>query len=245
MITHLDLEYKKGLYLNLFLPESDSFDLFVYLHGGGLKIGSRKSGWAMAETLAKHNIATASIDYSLYPDAQYPDFIVDSADSLRWLKDNISQFGNCKRIFVGGSSAGGYISMMLCFDEKYLRNAGLEPSDIAGYIHDSGQPTAHFQVLEEAGMDKRRLIVDETAPLYFVGTQETYPPMLFLVSDNDMFARYEQIMLMIKTLNHFGHKDNIFFEMMHGKHCEHVYQKDDNGNGVFGTIIASFMNKVE
>ncbi len=36
MINHFDLEYKDKLYLDLHLPESDSFDLFVYFHGGGL-----------------------------------------------------------------------------------------------------------------------------------------------------------------------------------------------------------------
>ena len=64
--------------------------------------------------------------------------------------------------------------MMLCFDERYLKEVGILPTEIAGYIHDAGQPTAHFNVLKELGQDSRRLIVDETAPLYFVGLKEKY-----------------------------------------------------------------------
>jgi hypothetical protein len=60
-------------------------------------------------------------------------------------------------------------------------------------------------VLKELGKDSKRIIVDETAPMYFVGMDETYSPMLFIVSDDDMFGRYEQTMLMLSTLRHFGY----------------------------------------
>lgn len=244
MISHQDIEYKQNLNLDLHLPENDNFDLFIYFHGGGLEGGSRKGVEVFAKTLAKNNIATASVEYSMYPNAKYPDFIKDCADSIRWLKDNINNYGKCNRIFVGGSSAGGYLSMMLCFDERYLKQVGILPTDIAGYIHDAGQPTAHFNVLKERGLDSRRLIVDETAPMYFVGLQEKYSPMLFIVSDNDMFARYEQTILMVKTLEHFGHKDNVYLQVLRGKHCEHTKKVDENGDGVLGNIINDFIKKL-
>ena len=41
------------------------------------------------------------------------------------------------------------VKKMLCFDEKYLKAVGMLPTDIAGYIHDAGQPTSHFNVLKE------------------------------------------------------------------------------------------------
>jgi acetyl esterase/lipase len=157
--------------------------------------------------------------------------------AIRYLKDNIENYGKCKKILVGGSSAGGYISMMLCFDDRYLNSVGVLPTEIAGYIHDAGQPTSHFNVLKELGKDSRRLIVDETAPIYFVGTKEQYLPMLFIVSTNDMFGRFEQTMLMLKTLEHFGHKEKVFLEISDGKHCDYVYKADENGDGVFANLI--------
>ena len=130
MISKYDLKYRNDLCLDLHLPESDCFDLFIYFHGGGLCAGNRKGVEVFARTLAKRNIATASVEYRMYPDAKFPDFIEDGAAAIRWLKDHISKWGNCGRIFVGGSSAGGYISMMLCFDDRFLRAVGLEPTDI-------------------------------------------------------------------------------------------------------------------
>ena len=245
MISKYDLKYRNDLCLDLHLPESDCFDLFIYFHGGGLCEGNRKGVEVFAKTLAKNNVATASVEYRMYPKAKFPEFIEDGATAIRWLKDHISKWGSCRRMFVGGSSAGGYISMMLCFDDRFLRAVGLEPNDIDGYIHDAGQPTAHFNVLKEFGKDARRLIVDETAPMYFVGEAEKYSPMLFIVSDDDMFARYEQTVLMVKTLEHFGHKDNVYLQVLHGKHCEHTYKADENCEGVLGNIINDFINKLK
>ena len=244
MISHYDLEYKENLFIDLYLPESEAFDLLVYFHGGGLTSGSRRGAKAFAKDLSARGIATASVEYRMYPNAKFPDFIDDGADAILWIKENISRYGNCKRIFVGGSSAGGYISMMLCFDGHYLKDRGISLEEISGYIHDAGQPTAHFNVLKERGIDSRRVIVDETAPLYFVGLNEIYPPMLFVVSDNDMFARYEQMMLMIKTLAHFGHTSNVHLHINSGKHCEYVHALDEHGKSIFADIIIDFLDKV-
>ena len=244
MITKFDIKYKDDLMLDLFLPESEEFDLFVYIHGGGLVEGGRKNVDVFAKTLAKRNIATASIEYRMYPDAKFPDFIEDCAYSVKWLRDNISEYGKCNRIFVGGSSAGGYLSMMLCFDKSYFEAVGMKPTDIAAYIHDAGQPTSHFNVLKELGKDSRRVIVDETAPMFFVGMDEEYAPMLFIVSDDDMFARYEQTVLMVKTLEHFGHTEKVGFELKHGDHCRYVYEADENGEGKFANIMLEFLEKM-
>ena len=69
MKTALDLEYKKDLYIDLFQPESVKFDLFIYIHGGGLAELSRKNVDIFAKTIAEKNIATASVEYSMYPTA--------------------------------------------------------------------------------------------------------------------------------------------------------------------------------
>ena len=133
---------------------------------------------------------------------------------------------------------------MLCFDERYLARVGMKPTDISGYIHDAGQPTAHYNVLKSRGIDPKRVIVDEIAPLYFVGMAERYSPMLFIVSDNDMVGRYEQTKLMVKTLCHFGHGDVVSLRVMNGKHCEYVYKKNENGDGVLGVEILAFVDKI-
>ena len=244
MKSFYNVEYKENLKFDLHLPECEVFDLFVYFHGGGLEKGGKGGVEVFAAPLAERGIATASIEYRMYPDAKFPDYIEDCAEAIRFLCDYVGEYGKRRRLYVGGSSAGGYLSMMLCFDKRYLEAVGMKPTDIDAYIHDAGQPTAHFNVLKYSGVDSRRVIVDETAPMYFVGMDKEYSPMLFIVSDEDMFARYEQTMLMVKTLEHFGHKEKVALSLQHSKHCKYVFKTDEDGTSVFANIILTFLDKI-
>ena len=182
MISKYDIAYKEDLELDIHLPEREEFDLFVYFHGGGLESGNKTMHPSFSEYLTANGVAVVSADYRMYPTAKYPEFIDDAARCVAYVKEHVSEWGRCEGIYVGGSSAGGYLSQMLCFDESYLGAYGVCVFDIAGFLHDAGQPTTHFNVLRERGMDTRRIVVDEAAPLYFVGCREKNPPMLFITA---------------------------------------------------------------
>ena len=134
--------------------------------------------------------------------------------------------------------------MMLCFDGKYLEDVGMNNTRIAGYLHDAGQPTAHFTVLKESGIDPRKVVVDESAPMYHVGEMEKYPFMHFVVSDNDIKNRYEQTMMMLGTLAHFGH-GNYDYVVMNGEHCAYCGKLDENGESICGKVIYKFIQKAD
>lgn len=229
-----------GQYLDIYLPNEESFKVFVYIHGGGLVGGDKADTGDVGRYLADHGMAFVSVNYRMYPDAVYPQFICDAAEAVGWVYENIGTYGSCEGIYIGGSSAGGYISMMLCFDKQYLAPYGLPDGVIKGYLHDAGQPTAHFKVLEKRGIDSRRIIVDETAPMYHVGLAQDYLPMMFVVSDNDMQNRFEQTQLMLSTLRHFGYDEKkIFYRLMNGTHC-HYSQTSE-----MGEIICEFVEMAD
>ena len=208
--------------------------------------GSKGGCEVFAKTLCRQGIGVMTVNYRMYPTAKFPEYIEDCAEAVAWAFKNIGKYGKCDKIYAGGSSAGGYISMMLQFDNKYLQKHGINPTELAGFVHDAGQPTSHFNVIQkELGVDGRRVIVDEMAPLYYIGLADVYSPMLIIVSDNDMENRYEQTQLFVSTLKHFGHKDNVYYKEMRGTHCAYVYKEDDDGEGVFGKIIAEFIKKSE
>ena len=228
--------------LDVYMPEGKAEKVFLYFHGGGLARGDKVKGERFADYLADRNIAVVSANYRMYPDAKYPEFILDAAKAVKWTKKFIEETYPGAELYVGGSSAGGYISMMLCFDKSYLLGVGLSNADISGYFHDAGQPTAHFRVLTERGIDSRRIIVDESAPLYHIGTEPSYPRMRFIVSDNDMENRYEQTMLVLGTLRHFGYK-NFDHRVMHSTHCAYGGKRDENGDNILGKLLYEFLTE--
>ena len=231
-----------GQTLNLYLPEEPGDSTFLYFHGGGLENGDKTAAEAFAPLLTEHGVSVVSADYRMYPAAKYPDFIEDAADAVAWAARHLAEYGAGERLFVGGSSAGGYLSMMLCFDQRFLASRGVPQRRVAGYIHDAGQPTCHFNVLRERGLDTRRVIVDESAPLWHVGLTEEYPPMLFIVSDQDMENRYEQTVLMMSTLRHFRYDmEKIQLRVMHGGHCHYLGRQNERGENLFGVLALQYI----
>lgn len=224
--------------LDAYFPQENTKAIFLYFHGGGLESGDKSCAGVFANDFVEKGYALISANYRMYPDYAYPDFLYDGASALKWVKENYPD----TKIFVGGSSAGGYISQMLCFDPKYLKWAGLDGGVVTGYVHDAGQPTAHFNVLTKKGVDGRRIIVDESAPLYHVGTSDNYPPMLIIASDNDMQNRLEQTYLLISTLKHFSFEKDIHFLLSHGFHCDYV-EKIENDESVFAKMVLPFFEK--
>ena len=228
--------------LGFWLPdEGESFPLFVYFHGGGLVHGGYGMRKEAIETLVRHGVGVCGVGYRIYPEAAYPDFIRDAAAGVAYAVKHAGEYGCNGRIYVGGTSAGGYLSMMLAFDPRWLAMHKLKPTDLAGFVHHSGQPTTHFNVLRERGLDRRTVIVDEAAPLYHIKDTD-YPPMLFLTSDDDIPTRYEQNQLVLATLKYFGHDMSRFpFILEHGKHGAAADTDREDGENLLGLFILDFM----
>ena len=230
--------------LDLYLPDCDSFSLFVYFHGGGIETGDKSREGEIAAALCDMGVAMISANYRLFPEAQYPEFIEDAASVVAWAFEHISAYGACDKIYVGGSSAGGYLSMMLCFDKKWLAVHGMDPMQIAGFYHDAGQPTTHFNVVKARGLDKRRVIVDEAAPLYYIGLDEKYPPMRFALAEEDMQNRKEQTELLLSTMKHFGY-ENYDLVVRPGKHVKYLRRNNEEGVNEFADMVYDFICSVE
>lgn len=232
--------------IDLYLPDSECRALLVYLHGGGFVEGSRDLApmTGFAEDMTAAGIAVASAEYRMYPEAKYPDFIEDAAEAVAYAKCELLPLAGCDKLIVSGTSAGAYQTLMLCFDEGWLGQHGLTNRDICAYIHDAGQPTAHFNVLKERGCDPSSVVIDEAAPIYHVGKSVNYPPMQIIVSDNDMPGRLEQTEMLIEKLGKSGYNmANLSYIITHGTHVWYVSKADADGKNELAKLIIPFINK--
>lgn len=224
----------------------DASPLFVFFHGGGLESGDRGNGSDPVFTeLARRGISVATADYRMYPAARFPDFVTDAARCAAWCKEHLPHRG----LVVGGSSAGGYLSMMLALAGEYLAVWGIDSGDrrqIAGYFCDSGQPTVHFNILRERGLDTRLIRVDEAAPLWHVGPvadPDKLPLVALIVADNDMENRLEQNRLLRRTMLHLGWPaEKVPFTLMEGYgHTGYNYAVHADGSLVYPPMIEEFV----
>jgi len=225
----------------------DDAPLFIFFHGGGIAKGSKADGKSERFIeLMNSGISVADANYRMYPDAKFPDFLEDAAECVAWCKKNVPH----GKTFIGGSSAGGYMTMMLAFDEKYLGAYGINAyneDDIAGYFCDSGQPTAHFNVMKFMGEDSRLIRVDERAPIYFVRemeNKEKLPRYALIVSDDDMYNRLEQNQLLYRTMMHMKFpEENVSFTLMKGyKHTKYGPVQKEDGRWLYAEMIRNFID---
>lgn len=131
---HSDIPYRPGPrgLLDVYTP-TGRFEtpapLVVFFYGGSWQSGSRQIYRFVGASLAAQGIVTVVPDYSIYPQARYPDFLEDAAKAVRFARDKAGHWnGNPNHLVVMGHSAGAYIAAMLTFDKRWLGGVGLDPA---------------------------------------------------------------------------------------------------------------------
>jgi hypothetical protein len=210
--------------LDMYLPDTDvPCPVFIFFHGGGIEEGNKEVSEEF-KNITSRGIALVSAEYRMYPNAKFPEFIEDAAAAIAFIKEYGKINNLFSEIYAGGSSAGAYLAMMAYFDSHYLNKYGIEPSSIKGWVFDAGQPTVHFNVLKERGLDGRLVRIDDAAPLYFINhdiDSVRQSKLMFIVAENDIEGRLEQTKLMLKTMKQFSYDmSKVEYKLMRGyMHC--------------------------
>ena len=217
MRSYINVAYgqKHSNKLDVFVNQRQ--ETVVYIHGGSLSSGDKTAAKEMREKLPDNGYSVISINSSLYPEAKFPEFIDDCAIALKFIKDNIKTYGYGEKICVVGGSAGAYIALMLFFDERYLAKYGSSSADFYSFVIDSAQPTAHFNVLKERGLETYAIRVDETAPIYFLKKKDYGSKLSIITYEEDMYCRKEQNQMFDKTLDSYNIPHD--FYLLKGTHC--------------------------
>jgi len=191
--------------------DAKGLPVVVWFHGGGLSNGNK----CFSPLLKNENIVLVGVGYRLTPKAKFPDFLEDAAAAVAWTFANIERHGgDSQKIFIGGHSAGAYLSAMIGLDARWLRPYELQPQQVAGLILMSGQMTTHFNVRKILNYPQPEYlpIIDENAPLHHL-TKDA-PPMVLILGDRKIEwpARVEENELMYAALRAMKHPHVEFHE---------------------------------
>ena len=197
--------------LDIYYPENKKdFSTIVWFHGGGMEGGNK----FIPKELREQGFAVVAVNYRLSPKAKNPAYIEDAAEAVAWVFKNIKKYGGRKdHIFVSGHSAGGYLSLILAMDKKYMAAYGADADSVAAYLPVSGQTVTHFTIRKERGLPDGIPVVDEYAPVN-KARKET-APLVLITGDKhlEMAARYEENALLEAVLKSIGNKKVTLYEM--------------------------------
>ncbi len=92
----------------------------VYFHGGGWVLGSLDSHDAPCRAFAEGaGCVVISVDYRLAPEHPFPAAVDDATAAFRAIATNAARYGiDPSRVAVGGDSAGGNLSAVVCLDTR-------------------------------------------------------------------------------------------------------------------------------
>lgn len=126
---------------DVYLPPSsltrppEGWPVVVFFHGGSWVRGQRSEYRFVGQALASRGVVAVVADYRLYPQVRYPDFLRDSAAAVAWAVSRAPAWqADAQRVFTMGHSAGAYNAAMLAVDARWLREAGLGPFALAGWV---------------------------------------------------------------------------------------------------------------
>jgi acetyl esterase/lipase len=103
----------------------------IFFYGGSWRSGSKTDYRFVAQALTSRGFMVVLPDYRLYPAVTFPAFVEDGAATVRWVLDNISNYGgDTNHIYLMGHSAGSHIAALLTLDAHYLKAVGLDQNVI-------------------------------------------------------------------------------------------------------------------
>jgi len=117
---------KLDLYLPTQTPANDKAKAtIVFFHGGcwGACMQFRKEAYLfVGQALASKGHIVVIANYRTYPQVRFHSLIRDAAQSVEWVKQNITRYGgHSNSIFLMGHSAGAHMAATLTYDRRYLK----------------------------------------------------------------------------------------------------------------------------
>lgn len=209
--------------------------LLIYIHGGGLRQGSKAAGAGFIEApdLLNAGFMVISIDYRLAPEYKLPAMIEDVKCAIRAFRARAKEFNiDPDRIGVWGSSSGGFLA-------AFLGTSGGESQfDVGEYLGVSSRVQAvvdmfgptNFMTMpgdrpynDEVTHDEQIFGTnDKSDPIYTISSPVTYvssddPPFLILHGDADTSIPLSQSQELYEKLVAAG-VDVTFVVVIGGEH---------------------------
>lgn len=233
----LDVYYPKDI--------STTKDVLVFIHGGSWNSGKKDTYWWLGRNMARKNVVTIIINYSLSPAASYEKMAGDCAKALKWVSANVGSYGGDRnRIFAMGHSAGGHLAALIHSDPRYFRKESIS-DPIHGIILNDAFGLDMFEYLTMAEQDANtasflrtfssdREVWKVASPLSYIKNFQA--PLLVFVGEKTYPAIRIQSERLRKSLADSNHKIELRI-IPKKKHIPMIAQMIFRGNELYDYIL--------
>ncbi|WKK74177.2 alpha/beta hydrolase [Marivirga salinae] len=183
-------------HLNIFSPKKSETlkPVFIFIHGGSWDSGKKELYSFFGKRLARKEMVAVIIDYPLSPEYIISDMTTATAQSVKWVKENIDNYGgDPNQIYVSGHSAGGHLAALLSTKDEYFEALDIK-NPIKGAILIDAAGLDMYTFLKKknypAGTSYLKtftndsVIWKEHSPIYYI--DENDPPLLIMMGGNTL-----------------------------------------------------------
>lgn len=195
--------------MDIYFPESGGpWRTVVYVHGGSWMHGDKSEASMFATGMNALGYLVVSINYRLYPPANFPAMIEDVKCAIRSLRAHAFEYNlDPNHIAAIGPSAGGHLVSLLGTTApedgwdvgEYLEQSSRVQAvvSLAGVIDLSRSfPNADIELMKRVGFGEHNVF--EASPITHITPDD--PPFLLIHGDRDDLVPYEQSQLMYDRL---------------------------------------------
>jgi acetyl esterase/lipase len=141
--------------LNVFAPSKTSTlkPVLIFVYGGNWNSGNKKLYSYFGSRMARKDVVTVITDYPKSPAAGYQEMATDIAAAVKWVKENIQNYGgDPNRVFISGHSAGGHLAALVSIREDYFKQQQID------------NPVKGIILIDAAGLDMYNYLKEEQLP---------------------------------------------------------------------------------
>lgn len=197
--------------LDVYAPRtSERAPVFVFLHGGAWRFGDKGLYPPIGHRFAKEGIVTVVPSYRLAPKSPWPAQAEDTAAAFAWTVRHIGAFGgDTNRIFIGGHSAGGHLTSLITFNDRFLQPHGVSSALIRGVISLSGVYNLDIGDAMASVFGTESKVRRDASPLFFI--KEPAPPFLVTYCEWDYPTLPAQAKIFHAALRRAGVASELFY----------------------------------
>ena len=173
--------------------------VILFIYGGAWTTGHKDDYLFVGESFSKAGYVTAVMNYRLAPQYQYPEYVKDTALALKWIGDNIQQYGgDPKQIVVMGHSAGAFNAVEAVDNQRWLDEVKLPISHIKAVVGIAGPYSYDFRTDGSVNAFPVESTPDQVMPDRHIRADA--PPHLLLTASNDQRVKLSNTQKMFAAL---------------------------------------------
>lgn len=239
------------------LPGMSPAPVLLQIHGGAWMIGNkREQALPLMYLMAARGWVCVAVNYRLSPKATFPDHLLDVKSAVKWIREEIANYGGDPNFIVAtGGSAGGHLSSLLAltandpafqpgFEHVDTSVNGCVPfygvydfTDTYGLqVHGGLIDTVQKHVLKKK-LNKERDAFLAASPMHRIHSD--VPPMFVIHGDQDSLAPVEEARHFVARLREASKSPVAYAEIPGAQHAFDIFHSPRSSIVVEG--VARFL----